>query len=90
MSFETRDNVVVYLDENGSTLAEATFPEESAGIVNIDHTFVDPSLRGQGMAGQLMRHVADALRTTGRRANPTCSYAVAWFKKHPEEGDLLA
>lgn len=90
MGFETCNSAVVYLDENENTLAEATFPEEIPGVVNIDHTFVDPSLRGQGIAGQLMRHVVDALRGTGRRAHPTCSYAVAWFEKHPEEGDLLA
>ena len=46
-------------------VAEVTFPQIRPGAVVIDHTWVDPSLRGQGAAGQLMQAVVDALR--GRR-----------------------
>ena len=80
-------------DPAGSILAEVTFPAtDRPGVVDIDHTFVDPSLRGQGIAGTLMRHAVDAIRSSGRRvvAAPSCSYAAAWFEKHPSERDLLA
>lgn len=75
-------------DETGKLLAEVTFPEQE-GIAVINHTFVDGSLRGQGVAGQLLRAVADTLRQDGRKAKVTCSYAVHWFETHPEEQDLL-
>lgn len=91
MGFETRENEVVYLDESGRRLAEVTFPATGEdGVVDINHTFVDPSLRGQGVAGGLLRAAADELRASGRKAHLSCSYAVKWFEKHPEEDDLLA
>lgn len=73
---------------DGKVLAEIDFPACEGGV-DICHTFVDDSLRGQGVAGQLMRRCADELRRTGRKACSTCSYAAAWFTKHPEESDLL-
>ena len=51
--------------------------------------WVDGSLRGQGVSGQLLRAVADTLRQDGRKARVTCSYAIHWFETHPEEQDLL-
>lgn len=90
MAYVTQENAIVYLDDNGAKLAEVTFPSDGDHTVNINHTFVDPQLRGQGVAGQLMVHAADALRESGRKAHPSCSYAVAWFEKHPEQSDLLA
>ena len=65
-----------------------TFPERE-GVAVINHTFVDGSLRGQGVAGQLLRAVADTLRQDGRKDKATCSYAIHWFEPHPEEKDLL-
>ena len=76
--------------ENDQVLGEITFPVCGPGVVVIDHTWVDPSLRGQGTAGQLMQAVVDKLRADGRKAQATCSYARGWFAKHPEAADVLA
>ena len=76
--------------ENDQVLGEITFPVCGPETVVIDHTWVDPSLRGQGTAGQLMQAVVDKLRADGRKAQATCSYARAWFAKHPEAADVLA
>ena len=84
-----RDRVQV-LDEGWNVLAEVTFPQVEPGIVEIDHTFVDESLRGQGVAGELMRRAATSIAASGLYARPTCSYAVSWFEKHPEHAALLA
>lgn len=75
-------------DDHGAVVAEVTFPAVSADVVNIDHTFVHDSLRGQGVAAQLMKAAADRLRGEGRRAYPTCSYAVRWFEKNPDYADV--
>lgn len=88
MPFILTENRIAYVQE-GTLLAEATFPEFEPGVVNIDHTFVDEVLRGQGVAGDMMRCIADALRETGRKAVPTCSYAKKWFGQHPEYSDVL-
>lgn len=88
--FTTSEDAICYVDEEGHVLAEVTFPACGAGVVDIDHTFVDPSLRGQGVAGELMRRVVDALRARGLRARTSCSYAATWFNRHPEHADLRA
>ena len=88
MTFTTEENRIFYA-EDGKTLAEVTFPVCGPETVVIDHTWVDSSLRGQGVAGQLVRRAAGALRSTGRKARVTCSYARDWFVRHPEEADVL-
>ena len=85
-----KDHAIRYRSENGAVLAEVTFPADGEGTVNIDHTFVDEALRGQGMAGKLMDACAQELERAGLKAHPTCSYAVSWFEKHPEWAHLLA
>lgn len=77
-------------DEAGKTVAEVTFPPVSKNVVEIDHTFVDDSLRGQGIAGELLLAVAQELRKTGRKAYPACPYAVRWFSGHPEFTDVYS
>ena len=84
-----RDRVQV-LDDSWNVLAEVTFPQVEPGIAEIDHTFVDESLRGQGVAGELMRRAVTSIAASGLRARPTCSYAVSWFEKHPEHAGVLA
>ena len=88
MEFCKEPGRIFATDETGKLLAEVTFPEQE-GIAIINHTFVDGSLRGQGVAGQLLRAVVDTLRQDGRKARATCSYAKHWFETHPEEQDLL-
>lgn len=78
------------LDETGKVIAEVTFPNISEQIVNINHTFVDDSLRGQGVAGILLEAAASQIRQQHKKAYPTCSYAVKWFEKHLEYADILA
>lgn len=87
---EIHTNAVRYVDDEGATLAEVTFPGVGEGMVEIVRTFVDESLRGQGVAGELMRQVAQELEESGRKARPACSYAVRWFEQHPEMAHLLA
>lgn len=88
MAFEVQENRIVYR-QNDEILAEITFPAWKENIVNIDHTFVDETLRGQGVAGQLMQRTAEELRRTGRKAVATCSYAQKWFEQHEEYRDVL-
>lgn len=88
MDFIKEENRV-YCAENGKTLAEITFPQVKANVVEINHTFVDESLRGQGVAGKLIEAAYDVIKISGRKAVPTCSYAVSWFEKNADKRDIL-
>lgn len=89
MNFKYESNRIYVEDAKGQVVAEITFPETSPGVVNINHTFVDHSLRGQGVAGKLMSALVEKLSADGLQATCTCSYAIAWFKEHPEYQQLL-
>ena len=89
MNFIT-DNDRIYLkDESGELLAEVTYPTVTDNVVNIDHTFVDSSLSGKGIASELIETLALKLRKDEKKAVLTCSYAVKWFENHPEFHDVL-
>ena len=72
------------LGENNELLAEATYVSVDECIVNVDHTYVNPSLRGQGVAGKMMVVVSEFLRENKLKAVASCSYANVWFQKNAE------
>lgn len=72
----------IFCDEDGETIAEATYVDKGNGVVDIDHTYISPRLRGQGAAGEMMRVVTEYLKSKGLNITATCSYADAWLEKH--------
>lgn len=90
MDFKYESERIYLENEEGKTVAEVTFPHISNDKVNVNHTFVDSSLRGQGMAGKLMTALAADLKKNNKKAQATCSYAVEWFEKHPEHNDIYS
>ncbi len=80
MEFEA--NRILQRDETGKIVAEITFPETSPGVFVIDHTFVDGSLRGQGVASKLVQAAVDEIKKRGGRVEATCSYAKKWLEEH--------
>lgn len=90
MNFIYQTNRIYAVDKNAMLIAEVTFPGRSDKVVEITHTFVDDSLRGQGVAGQLLEALVAKLRSENKKAYPTCSYAVKWFEHHPEAADVYA
>lgn len=88
MDFKHGKNRIYLENENGESIAEVTFPQISPNEVNINHTYVDPSLRGQGVADKLVRELVNYMRKNNLKAISTCSYAVDWFDNHPEYDDV--
>ncbi len=84
MDFKIQNNEIYYIDEKGEKAAEVTFPNIDADTVEINHTFVSPSLRGTGVAGKLMQAAAEEISRHGKKAVLTCSYAISWFERHEE------
>ena len=89
MNLQHEDNRIFLLNEDGKEIAEVTFPSLKDDVVNINHTFVDPSLRGQGVATKLMMELAKKLRAENKKALISCPYAVQWFDRHEEYKDVV-
>lgn len=83
MEFIYEPNRIHAEDADGKVIAEVTFPVKD-DIATVDHTWVDDSLRGQGVAGELVKSAAEKILADGYQLAATCPYAVSWFAKHPE------
>ena len=83
MEYVIENERIYAYDTAGRLIAEVTFPT-CHGVSVIDHTFVDDSLRGQGIAGELVRLAVEKILAEGNRIAATCPYAVAWLRRHPE------
>ncbi|HCC00580.1 MAG TPA: N-acetyltransferase [Ruminococcaceae bacterium] len=90
MELHIEKNCVTATNEQQDVTAEVTFPAVGKDLVDIQHTYVDDSLRGQGIAGKMMELIAQNLRTNHQKAILSCSYAIRWFQHHPEYQDVVA
>ena len=59
-------------------------------VLLLTHVEADPALRGTGAAGRLMEAIVAHARAEEFKLTPRCSYAVIWFKRHPQAGDVVA
>ena len=82
MDFIFEDDRIYTEGKGGKILAEICFHDTGDGSMEIDRTFVDDSLRGQGIAGDLMKMAVDTIKRKGKRVTASCSYAVKWLEKN--------
>jgi predicted GNAT family acetyltransferase len=90
MDYICEEDRIYALNDKNETIAEVDFPAEGADGVAITRTFVDDSLRGQGVAAELVERVYDEMKAKRKTIRPVCSYAVKWFAERPEKSDVLA
>jgi len=81
MNWQYEEGRIYSKNENGELLAETTFVKRDNGEIDIDHTYVNPILRGQGVADKMMVVVAEYLVKKGLKATASCSYANIWLKR---------
>lgn len=74
--------------ENGERLAEITFKFIDENVIDVNHTFVNPILRGQGMAKQLVNVVVNEAREKGWKIKPSCSYVSKVFEQDETYRDI--
>ena len=85
MKWNYEDGRIYSVDDNNELIAEATYVSAGDGTVDINYTYVNPSLRGQGVAGQMMEAVVVHLRSSSLKAVASCSYANIWLNKHRDQ-----
>ncbi|WP_438313313.1 GNAT family N-acetyltransferase [Sporosarcina sp. FA9] len=74
-------------EQDGETIAEITWTI-LGNVMAMDHTFVSPELRGQGVAKELLDCAATYARKNELKMEPICSYVVTAFERYSEYDDL--
>ena len=82
MDFIKEKNRIYVQNEQGKILAEIDFENLEENVYNIYHTFVDESLRGQGIASKLVEEAVKEIKAQGGTVQATCSYAKKWLEKN--------
>ncbi|QIK57611.1 N-acetyltransferase [Erysipelothrix sp. HDW6A] len=77
------------LNDNGDEIGEVTYQQAGENILIIDHTYVNPDYRGQGIAEDLVKHVVDLAREINKVIMPLCPFAAQEFKRKAEYSDVL-
>ncbi|WP_125767519.1 GNAT family N-acetyltransferase [Lapidilactobacillus wuchangensis] len=89
MEFDYEPGRFYHLGPDQQLLAEVTFQEASnQTFYALDHTFVDPSLRGQGIARQLVAAVVAKARAEHKQIMPLCTYAKREFEQRADYADV--
>jgi predicted GNAT family acetyltransferase len=78
-----------YLEINGKRLATMSYIMSDDSNMIVDHTKVDPSLKGQGIGKKLIKELVDFARKKQIKVKPLCSFVAAVLNKTPEWQDIL-
>ncbi|MGH0051812.1 MAG: GNAT family N-acetyltransferase [Sphaerochaetaceae bacterium] len=90
MDYYKVGNGFAYGEQNEIPLARITMRPLGKKRIAIDHTYVSPSLRGQGIARKLVMLVVEYAKTEGVQIVPLCSYAQMILEEDPELAKLIA
>ena len=84
---ETGSRGVFFLERDGRRVGELTYTR-SAGTALVDHTYVDPPLRGGSIAPSLVEAAVRWARQENVKIMPLCSYVRSVFARKPEYADV--
>ncbi|OCG45193.1 hypothetical protein A9G28_12635 [Gilliamella sp. Fer1-1] len=76
LRFLEESNRFYVCDANNKEIAEMTFTRVGKDKATINHTYTDPTYRGQGIADNLLELVVKRLRQENREIIPICSFAA--------------
>ena len=77
---ETGQRGIFFLERGGKRVAELTY-SLSGDKALVDHTYVDPSLRGGSIAPSLVEAAVRWARAGNRKIVPLCSYVRSVFAR---------
>lgn len=72
----------IFLKENEKVVASISFEQIDGDTYNINHTYVDESLRGQGIASALVERAVKEIEKRDKNVTATCSYAKKWLERN--------
>ncbi|MCL4185293.1 MAG: N-acetyltransferase [Burkholderiaceae bacterium] len=75
------------IERDGRRVAELTYARDD-GVAVVDHTWVEPALRGGKAARRLVEALVLWARAERIRLVPVCSYVRAVFARTPEYSDV--
>lgn len=73
--------------KGGEVLAEISWTM-LGDVMVVEHTFVSPELRGQGVAKKILDRAAEYAREHHYKIEPICSYVVGAFERYHEYEDV--
>lgn len=80
-----------FLDnEQDKRIAEISYVWSGEHTIIANHTWVDDSLRGQGIARQLLDTLVEFARENKLKIVPTCSYVDVMFRREKSFADVAA
>ncbi len=74
-----------FVEEEGERLAVMTYSIADDGLMIINHTEVDDSLRGKKVGYSLVNHAVELAREKHFNILPLCSFAKSVFDKKGDE-----
>ena len=83
LKLDGKNGVFELMDEQNKAVGELTFILKEEQMI-INHTGVNPDLRGQGLAEKLVLEAVDYARKNKLKIIPFCSYVSVYVGKHPE------
>ena len=86
-NYETKGEF--FIGEDHHHLAEMTYAWAGEDQFIIDHTYVDESLRGQGVGRKLLDQAVEFARQKQLKIIPLCPFAKSIFDKDPSIHDVL-
>lgn len=92
MQFQHQDNVqggeFFHVNASGQRDAEISYLWRDTEHLIANHTWVDGSLRGQGIARQLLDVLVEFAREKQVKIIPTCSYVEVMFRRDKSLADV--
>ena len=87
---ESKYGGVFFQEQDGQRVAEITYRWRDTQTIVADHTWVDSSLRGQGVAKQMLDALVAFAREKQLKIVPQCSYVDVMFRRDPSFSDVSA
>jgi predicted GNAT family acetyltransferase len=78
-----------FIEIENQLMAEITYTYAGNDKIIIDHTEVNPILKGKGIGYNLIDEVVSFVRENNLKIIPLCPFAAAVFRKKKEYSDIL-
>ena len=79
-----------FIYTNGALQGIVNYELKENNVIDVYRTFVDPGLRGMGIAQALTMKVIEYAKEHNYKIWPSCSFTVSFFKRNRDYHYLLA